>query len=774
VPLPTVSAEDVSLPAGAEIWIGEEDNRLAKALHSRLSARGFSPRLLSCADMARTPRPAALGAVLILSPTGVLSDDWLRDALLAVKQAGPALRKTGGVLLTVSRLDGAFGLVDPAPRREPLDGGLAGLAKTVRHEWPEVRARAIDLSAALDAEQAASAIQKELFATGPVEVGLSATGRITLDRAVQELADGSHVPFQPGDVVVVSGGARGVTAEAAVALARHFRPTLVLLGRSPLPEAEPDWLAALTDAPAIKREWSRRHPGTSPRTVSEQSRAVLAAREIRGNLDRIAAAGSCVLYRTVDVRDSAAVAEVIREVRGQFGPVRGLIHGAGVLADARIEDKTREQLDAVYGTKVAGLRSLLAAVADDELKALVLFSSSTARFGRTGQVDYAIANEVLNKLAWQESARRPTCRVVSLNWGPWDGGMVTPALKDLFAREGVGVIPLEAGAELLVRELRLLPPGPREVVVLAAGSETPTPPVADAPGSPTPAALPLAFERVLEVDDFPVLEAHVLDGRPVLPLALILEWLAHAALVQNPGYAFHGCDDLRVLQGVTLEGQSAPVVRVGAGKAVRREGFFIVPTELRSRREDGRDVLHARAEVILASSLPAAAEPAQAPLLPGYTVAPEELYQRGQLFHGPAMRCIEQIDGCGEAGIAGLVRAAPAPSAWQRQPLRQNWLSDPLVIDGSFQLMIVWSLEQRGAASLPCHVRRYRQYRQNRDFPADGVRVVAAIKRASDLHALADIDFLDRAGKRVARIEGYECVIDKGLERAFKHNLVTV
>ncbi len=93
--------------------------------------------------------------------------------------------------------------------------------------------------------------------------------------------------------------------------------------------------------------------------------------------------------------------------------------------------------------------ALLAAVVPENLRALVLFSSSTARFGRTGQVDYAIANEVLNKTAQQYGRRLPDCRVVAVNWGPWDGGMVTPPLKKLFAEEGVGVIPLAAGAEYL-------------------------------------------------------------------------------------------------------------------------------------------------------------------------------------------------------------------------------------------------------------------------------------------------------------------------------------
>src|SRR5262249_45762069 len=149
----------------------------------------------------------------------------------------------------------------------------------------------------------------------------------------------------------VSGGARGVTAEVAVALARAYRPTLVLLGRSEPPQPEPDWLAALQTEPDIKRELARQ-PGAMPKVVGEQYRAIAAGREVRQTLERIAAAGATALYRQVDIRDSEAVAAVLADVRCDYGPVSGVIHGAGVLADARIEDKTPEQFQRVYETKV--------------------------------------------------------------------------------------------------------------------------------------------------------------------------------------------------------------------------------------------------------------------------------------------------------------------------------------------------------------------------------------------------------------------------------------
>lgn len=128
----------------------------------------------------------------------------------------------------------------------------------------------------------------------------------------------------------------------------------------------------------------------------------MACREIRASLRLIQETGAQAHYCSVDVRHAGNVRDILNDIRRQFGPIRGLVHGAGVLADRRIEDKTEEQFDAVYHTKVSGLKNLLQALEPGELRLLALFSSYTGRFGRTGQVDYAAANEVLNKIAQSE------------------------------------------------------------------------------------------------------------------------------------------------------------------------------------------------------------------------------------------------------------------------------------------------------------------------------------------------------------------------------------
>src|SRR5262249_44667393 len=161
-----------------------------------------------------------------------------------------------------------------------------------------------------------------------------------------------------------------------LALAQACRPTLILLGRSPL-RPEPAELANVTDEAALKRELLRLQPGAAPRDLGQRYKELIAARDIRRSLDLAGGPAARAAYYSVDVRLPGGVAEWFEEVRREHGPIRGLIHGAGVLADARIEDKTAEQFDRVWETKVAGLRSLLSALEGDDLRALVLFSSST-------------------------------------------------------------------------------------------------------------------------------------------------------------------------------------------------------------------------------------------------------------------------------------------------------------------------------------------------------------------------------------------------------------
>ncbi len=769
--VPSEAQEAVRVRPGDPVWVaGPRGDAFSAALAESLRSRGLDARAVPPGGPAETPD--RLGGLVLVAPEGT-DDAAVKGVFGTLRRAADPLRAAardgGAFLATVSRMDGSFGF---AGGEESAARGLAGVLKTAAREWEGVACRAIDLDPRWTGAPAANAVAAAVLARGPLETGLGPGGAVMLAAAGEPLpADPPALPLRGGEVVVVTGGARGVTAACALALARAARPTLVLLGRSPAPGEEPAWLRGLAAEAEVKRAFLERSRGrASPREAEAAWRECAAAREIRAALRGIEEAGARAIYLPADVRDAAAVRAALDGVRREHGPVVGVVHGAGVLADAPLDRKTSEQVDRVFGTKVEGLRSVLDAVGRDDLRFLAVFSSSTARLGRAGQADYAAANEALNALARAEARRRPGCRVAALDWGPWAGGMVTPALARMFEAEGVGLIPLEAGAEHLLAEIAAARPGECvEAVVLgpAPGGAAPVSTAApvevrvhEAP------ALERAFE--LEVDEarFPILRSHRLDGRAVVPAALLLEWIAHGALHGNPGLAFHGVEEFRVLKGIALEGTAAARVRVLAGRAAVSGDSLAVPVEVRGGRDPGERI-HARATVLLAEALPpapAARLPAAAPTTAS-RLDPGAAY-REVLFHGPDLRAITGIESLDAAGAAVAARAAPPPGEWIARPLRGSWIADPMAVDAAFQAAILWSVEASGAPSLPTGFARYRQYR--RAFPREGVRVALAARGVREHEGLLDIEFTDASGALVARMEGFTCVVDASLRGAFR------
>ena len=752
------------------IWITDDGSSLSGEICTILSKTGRAIRLIRTNEDLDSLPLDTLSGLVIVSPASGTDDSFLEKAFLLLKKAAPALRRCaeegGAFFSTVSRLDGSFAFESGSVLADPLSGGLAGLVKTAAHEWPKVSCKAIDLGVFPDTSAAAYALSVELFMTGPVEVGIMPAGRITLAPAdLPALTTPAMSPLQPGDVVIVTGGGRGVTSATAIALAEAYRPTLVLLGRSQESQPEPSWLTMLTGESDIKKAILQQSPGKlHPKEIEERYRSVIAGRELKATLASIEAVGGHALYCAVDIRGNDAVSDLLQTIRQKNGPIRGIVHGAGVLADRLISDKTGEQFAQVYSTKVIGLRTLLAATCNDDLRFIALFGSTTGRYGRSGQVDYAVANEVLNKMAQAESRRRPACHTVCINWGPWDGGMVTPALKKVFSGEGIGLISLAAGGELLVREIASTD-APVEVVALADKAKAPTSARATSSAKP----LTEAFSLTLTVDDYPFIRSHVIDGKAVLPMAMIVEWLAHGALHGNPGFRFHGFNDLRICKGVTFEQTSPCTLHVLAGRAEKLDSLHYVPVELTGTSSEGRSILHARAEIVLATKLPEGIRSiVDLPTTP-YPHVSAAIYGQERLFHGPELHGIVQIVGCSPKGISALVKAAPEPSRWVKQPLRNSWITDPLVIDCAFQLMILWSFERFGSGSLPSFAGRYRQFQDS--FPILGSQIVIRVTAEREHSASADMEFLEqKTGKLIARLEGYECVIDPSLELAFRRN----
>jgi hypothetical protein len=264
------------------------------------------------------------------------------------------------------------------------------------------------------------------------------------------------------------------------------------------------------------------------------------------------------------------------------------------------------------------------------------------------------------------------------------------------------------------------------------------------------------------------LASHVIGGKPVVPFALISEWIGHGALKDNPGYALHGIDDFRLLSGIRLE-QEKKLVRLMAGKARKNGDGWQVEVELRNGVKNGRDVIHSRARALLVDRLP---EP---PVFSGNGKNGGRPYPKDLkavysdiLFHGDQLRAISAIDDYSDHGMTAKLTGAPNPQAWMQDPIQERWMADPMVLDGAFQMAIVWCHEQTGMVCLPSYARTYRQYRSI--FPTSGVTAVMTVTASTTRKMVADFIFLDGQGQVVATLNGYEATVDPSLVQAFKDN----
>lgn len=737
-----------------EIWITKDNAGLAVKLVVLLTCKGYKAKVVSADQKANNN----LGA-LILCANAEADKQYLFDSFSLVQRCADSLKKTKGILASITTLGGSFGF-EGISENSSIQAGLYGIVKTADKEWSDVHCKSIDIN---PETSPLDLIEQELFLQGPLEVAITDNLK-QLVLVEEEISSEKTAKLNKDDFIVITGGARGVTAEVAVKIAKTYQCKLLLLGRSPEPEDEPSWLAELTDEATIKKaimEHSKEK--LTPAELQKQYQSILANHEIRTTLQRVKKTGANVQYVSVDVTDTNALMTSIDLARVEFGNVSGFVHAAGVLADRLIEDKTEEQFNSVYSTKVEGLHNLLSATENDDLKLMLFFSSTTARLGRKGQVDYAAANEILNKQAALENQKRKGCKVLSINWGPWDGGMVTPALKKLFKEEGVGVIGLNAGAEYLINEIES--DGPVETVVLGEAEnllEKISLNSYEAPSSVN-SEMSVSFERELSIETHSFLKSHVMNGQAVLPVAVIIEWFAHGALHLNPGMQFHGFDNFRVLKGVTLNTDESISLKILAGETIHQADVSLVPVELRSG-----EMLHASAVMVLADSYETNVLPQLKEVTGKYQYQNREYYENGQLFHGKDLQGVKQVLACSDKGIVATAKPAPQPSNWMKQAIRSNWLTDPLVIDSAFQIMILWSFKQSGIGSLPTAIASYRQYK--RSFPKDSVKINTVVNEYTDHRANAAIEFLDNKGELIALIDAYECVRDKSLESAFSKN----
>jgi short-subunit dehydrogenase/acyl carrier protein len=166
-------------------------------------------------------------------------------------------------------------------------------------------------------------------------------------------------------------------------------------------------------------------------------------------VSKLRQSGVSVKVLKADVTKRADVLMVIEAISG-MPPLKGIIHGAGVLSDGVLMKQDMERFHRVISPKADGAWNLHEATLGLNLDFFVCFSSVASVLGSAGQSNYAAANAFLNGFMYER--RRQGLHGLSVNWGPWDLGMAAGLGNrdaERIAARGIGAISPAEGFDIL-------------------------------------------------------------------------------------------------------------------------------------------------------------------------------------------------------------------------------------------------------------------------------------------------------------------------------------
>jgi acyl transferase domain-containing protein len=711
---------------------------LADAMVAALRAQGASPLVVDCGSVeeasAAVERAEAGGPVrhiVVATPRQSAAGDWIPRRSAAVITPffacqrwlvlrGKANDIGSATLTAVANLGGDFGVAGAIGSVE--SGAMAGLFKGIAREFSQLHVRVVDAPAALTAVELAKGIVSEMQdGDGPVEIGLVDGRRVTIAACeTRPAASAALESLKPGSTWIVTGGARGVTAECARELGRRNGLKLVLVGSTALIAVEQSWLsledAGLRDLKG-RVMLDAKGRGADPRTAWK---TVEKSIEIAKSLAKFSAAGVDARYFPCNLSDAAAVRSLVQSITRDVGPVRGIVHGAGFEAACRFEKKTVDGLEATLGPKCVGLEHLLAAIDATTLEAVIGFGSTSGRLGGHGQADYSLANDMLAKMLVQLRQRRGL-RATVFHWHAWDEvGMASrPESRFVLEQFGLKFMPLaegvrrfmdeiEAGlpeAEVLVTEPAMCPDAVSSAVapcdsVAATTALTHTASALTNGRVPEPAgdvgslvggveqqgnSTWVSFRLDPASDRF--LIDHLQHGRPLLPAVMGAELLAQAAVAAGQCGRVQEIRDFAVERPIGFPVDALRDVRVEIGA---RDGDTIVaqgwaPVLNAEGRTAGEERVHLRGKV-----LAGAAEPVVATLdQPPFPFNPMVYQDDAALRHGSTFRTLTGLFLDRSGGWGRLVAPAADVVAQPRGAL--GWTVPVALLDGCIVACAVYS-----------------------------------------------------------------------------------
>ena len=518
-------------------------------------------------------------------------------------------------------------------------GGSSALARTLYLERPAMKVTVVEV--AHERPQAVEwIIQEANCAAGFTEVRYDEAGVRREPRlTVLWPEKSSEKPLTADDLLLVTGGGKGIAAECALQLAREFGCRAALLGRSdPARDAE-----------------------------------------LKQNLQRFSDAGVSFRYFSVDVTDAQATARVIQQIQAESGPITAVLHGAGTNLPGRLEEITVSDLQETLAPKISGLKNIVSNIDAGHLQILLTFGSIIGRAGLHGEGHYALANDWLNLEVEQWQSEHPQCRCMNLEWSVWAGtgmGQRLGVLESLL-QQGITPLPLEDAISTL-KTMMAWKEAPVSSVVTGRFGNLPTLQFEQRelpllrylehvqvhyPG------IELVADAELSIDTDPYLADHSFKGEQLLPAVCGIEAMAQVAVALEQTSEMPEFQNLRFEHPIVIPARKPVRIRVAALKQSPERVSVVIRCSTTSFQVDhfsAECVFHARHEI---STMPGDLHAGAMPL----TLDPSRDLYGGILFHTGRFRRVERYRLLlADRSVAEL--NAPASAAWYARHLPGEFL----------------------------------------------------------------------------------------------------
>jgi len=683
-------------------------------------------------------------------PSGETSDDALLLGMierLSSLATIPLASHAAPEHTTVAYVQFGGGYFGTKPQIADLEQCCAvGFASSLHLERPDLKVRVLDFSPSVKPCVLAECVLSEL-STQHVFLAVGYDEHLTRCVPRPQLQEPAgyrsrEIAWSPDDVILVTGGAKGITAECALALARDIGVRMALVGRSPHPDEDPEGRGSTETA----------------RTLARFSNEGLTCR-----------------YYACDIADSNSVTTMLERVRQDLGEITGAIHGAALNWPRLVAQVSTASALEEIGPKLKGVLNLRRALQDRPLKLFAAMSSVIGVTGMQRNAWYGFSNEALDLIMRSFATQHPETAVLSAAFSVWEEvgmGMRMGSVQSL-GKMGISAIPKDEGTR---RFLRLVKndPGDCQVIVAAAmrtmsafelgGFDTWSPPLFSLPAASrfleqilvNEPSVKVVSRAHLSIDRDLYLRDHVYKGSYLFPTVFGLEAMAQAVAYATGEQTFPALriEDIRLDRPIVVDLQG---VDIEIHAVVLEREFSDSQRQIRASirtAQTGFAIEHFSANFILGSDSQPSMEQIELPEAP-LDIQPQEDLYSWLLFQGPLFQRLQQIYRLDSKkfvfGVELRASSLASQDSFSDRPPMPLLLGDPYFRDALLQSAQVTVPKD---LCLPVRIDRIELYQTNNE--SSGIHVGVVLPQGQNEREYSSTVFaLDEDGQIVERLNGY-------------------